>query len=364
MYKKKWFYWPVFFGLILTFMFATAPYKRTHIEGPYLNWVAPNQLQFTYLNSDSAKTLVLDVGKEEELRLPGQLSDWDEQYTISRNPKPAPAQQAGVEKILVLGDIHGTYRKLKKFLEKNEVIDGEGHWRWGKGQLVFSGDVLDRGTEVTEVLWLIYRLEGEAAKAGGAVHYLLGNHEIMVMEGDYRYVNKDYMELYENVGREYAEQFAENAVFGQWLRSRNTVIHLNDLLISHAGVSPLIAAKNLSIEEINRQLQNYLQNPAAIDSTVELLKGQQSPLWYRGYIMDLDGQQQPEQAEVEGVLSRYGASHMTVAHTTVDSVQARYDGKVFAVDLDVNEWRVPLEGLLYKEGAYYRLEEDGTTVKL
>lgn len=345
-------------------MFATAPYKRTHIEGPYLNWVGPDQLQFTYLNSDSAKSLIVKVGEEEALRLPGQLSDREEEYPIRRNPQPPAARQEGVEKILVLGDIHGTYRKLKEFLIKNEVIDEEEHWSWGRGHVVFSGDVLDRGKEVTEVLWLIYRLQEEASRAGGAVHYLLGNHELMVLEGDYRYVNSNYLKLYAKVKREYNEQFAENAVFGQWLRSRNAVIHLNDLLISHAGLSPAIAEKGYSLEKINRSMQEYLQNKPLSDSTASFLKGPQGPLWYRGYVMAQDGEQQPAQPEVEAVLASYGAKYMTVAHTTVDSVQARYQGKVFAIDLDVNEWRVPLEGLLYNQGTFFRMRNDGTTVKL
>lgn len=345
-------------------MFATAPEKRTYIEGPYLNWKGNKELQFTYLDVDSAKSLSVQVGEEEVLKLKGQLSDREKEYMLSRNPQPPPARQKGIEKMLVLGDIHGTYRKLRNFLEKNEIIDEEGHWRWGKGQLVFSGDVLDRGDEVTETLWLIYRLEQEAAEAKGAVHYLLGNHELMVMEGDYRYVNKEYMELYARAGREYGEQFTEDAVFGQWLRSRNAVIQLNELLISHAGISPAIAKKGLSIEDINRQLRDYLQNKPIADSAANLLAGQLGPLWYRGYFMALNGYEQPAQEEVDSLLAFYGAAHMSVAHTTVDSVQTRYKGKIFAIDLDVNDWRTPLEGLLNKEGGYFRLKEDGSAGKL
>lgn len=345
-------------------MFATAPNKRSYIEGPYLNWKGKKELQFTYLDADSAKSLSVQVGEEEVVKLKGQLSDREKEYRFSRNPQPPPARQKGIEKMLVLGDIHGTYRTLKKFLEKNKIIDEEGHWRWGDGQLVFSGDVLDRGDKVTETLWLIYCLEQEAAEAKGAVHYLLGNHELMVMEGDYRYVNKEYMELYAKTGREYGEQFAEDAVFGQWLRSRNAVIQLNELLISHAGISPAIAEKGLSIEDINRQLRGYLQNKPIADSAANLLTGHLGPLWYRGYFMALDGYEPPTQEEVNSLLAFYGAEHMSVAHTTVDSVQSRYNGKVFAVDLEVNNWRTPLEGLFYKDGGYFRLKEDGSAVKL
>lgn len=345
-------------------MFANPSYKPVHLEGPYLNWKGKNELQFTYLEDGSAKSLPVQVGEEEVVRIQSPLREREDEYVVRRNPQPPPARQKEVEKVLVLGDIHGTYGKLRNFLEKNSIIDKEGHWRWGHGQLVFSGDVLDRGTEVTESLWLIYRLEQEAAEAGGAVHYLLGNHELMVMEGDYRYVNEKYRKLYARAGRVYGEQFAEDGVFGQWLRSRNAVIQLNELLISHAGISPAVAKEGLSIEEINRQLRDYLQNKPIADRTAHLLTGQQGPLWYRGYFMALNGYGQSTQEEVDSLLAQYGAAHMSVAHTTVDSVQTRYKGKVFAVDLDLNDRHTPFEGLLYKESAYFRLGEDGSAEKL
>ena len=45
--------------------------------------------------------------------------------------------------------------------------------------MVFLGDLFDRGNDVVRTLWFIYRLEREARKQGGAIHVVLGNHEIM-----------------------------------------------------------------------------------------------------------------------------------------------------------------------------------------
>jgi hypothetical protein len=47
--------------------------------------------------------------------------------------------------------------------------------------------LFDRGGEEIKVLYLLEKLRGEAQKAGGDVHIMNGNHEIMNMEGDFRY---------------------------------------------------------------------------------------------------------------------------------------------------------------------------------
>ena len=69
------------------------------------------------------------------------------------------------------------------------VIDADFNWSGGKTHLVSLGDLLDRGPESRKVVELLMKLDGQAEKAGGAVHLALGNHEVMVMTGDLRYVS-------------------------------------------------------------------------------------------------------------------------------------------------------------------------------
>lgn len=53
------------------------------------------------------------------------------------------------------------------------------------------GDVLDRGGGELEIIYLLEKLRHEAAKAGGVVHTLLGNHETGNAEGWLKYASKD-----------------------------------------------------------------------------------------------------------------------------------------------------------------------------
>ena len=95
-----------------------------------------------------------------------------------------------VDSLYVVGDVHGRYDQMSNLLLKANIIDAELNWIAGQSHIVFLGDVFDRGDDVTKVLWFIYELEKKAALAGGKVHLVLGNHEIMTMTKDLRYVSR------------------------------------------------------------------------------------------------------------------------------------------------------------------------------
>ncbi|MCK7530014.1 MAG: hypothetical protein MZV63_02625 [Marinilabiliales bacterium] len=77
----------------------------------------------------------------------------------------------------------------------NGIIDRNLNWKFGRGHLVYLGDAHDRGDMVTEILWHLFSLERQAAKAGGMVHFVLGNHELMVLDGDLRFINPKYRKV-------------------------------------------------------------------------------------------------------------------------------------------------------------------------
>src|SRR6185295_18454285 len=92
------------------------------------------------------------------------------------------------DSLYVVGDIHGERQSLLRLLANAGLTDRSGAWIGGRRHVVFVGDFFDRGTEATGVLWLLYRLEHEAAAAGGSADVVLGNHEIMIFTDDLRYV--------------------------------------------------------------------------------------------------------------------------------------------------------------------------------
>ena len=130
--------------------------------------------------------------------------------------------------IVAIGDVP-EFDGLKKLLRKIGVIDQDMKWIFGNGHIVFCGDVFGRGEMVTDSLWLI--LEQEAAAAGGKVHFILGNHEIMLLTGDLRYLHKKYRTIQQRTGTTYTQLMAKGSVLGDWLRTKKSSLQINNTFI-------------------------------------------------------------------------------------------------------------------------------------
>ena len=90
--------------------------------------------------------------------------------------------------LIAIGDVHGDFDDFVAILQRTGLIDKQNHWTGGKATFVQAGDLLDRGPKPHEVMDLMMVLEKEAREAGGRVISLLGNHEMMNITGDLRYV--------------------------------------------------------------------------------------------------------------------------------------------------------------------------------
>src|SRR4029453_4250905 len=100
----------------------------------------------------------------------------------------APASVCRIETselIFAVGDVHGAYDRFLAILRGAGLVDGRARWTGGRTILVQTGDVLDRGPASRRVLDLLRQLERDAARAGGQVHALIGNHEVMRIVGQW-----------------------------------------------------------------------------------------------------------------------------------------------------------------------------------
>lgn len=288
------------------------------------------------------------------------------------------------ERLFILSDIEGSFVSFAKLLQSNGVIDNAFHWMFKKGHLVISGDVFDRGEQVTECLWLIYSLEEQAKAAGGYVHFVLGNHEIMNLSGNHKYARQKYLENAVKIGRSYAKLYGTDTELGRWLRSKNIIEKIGDLLFVHGGISPELNNLFLSIRQINRIARPYLDR----DSIAQVQNGKPvaiiydtrnswSPFWYRNYYQKeevktvlgrnggYDTLYKTRVQEIDRTLKHFKVNKIITGHTIVkpgDTISVHYGDKV--INTDVNHAGGKSEALLIEGNNFYRVNTEGKRVLL
>ncbi len=336
-------------------------------DGPHVLWQNDTTAIVFYMCCGEIASETYAI--KNEFQFTGFCRDTDIEYWITPTGyDPGPEVINGASKIMAISDIHGEYEAFEEFLMTAGVIDGDCNWAWGDGHLVIVGDVLDRGDMVTECLWLIHRLELEAKESGGGVHLLLGNHEVMDLQGDLRYVGAKYREGIVKKSRiEYNDIFGSVTELGRWIRSRNTAMKINEILFVHGGIAPYIVDSAFSIKEINEAVREYIDlpsSPLAFNDTAKLLLGSTGPFWYRGFFEAREGRYPMAASEdIDKTLDYFGVTTLVVGHTEIDSVTALYGGRVIAVDISLEDLGT-YEAMLWQDGRFYRIKGKGDLVPL
>jgi hypothetical protein len=284
--------------------------------------------------------------------------------SIKTRFSPEPSTYTNVKKIAALSDIHGQYDLALELLVNNKIIDKNYNWRFGKGHLVIAGDIFDRGPKVHETLLLIYKLEQQAKKKGGRVHFLLGNHEYMVLHNDLRYIHKKYRLTSRLLKINYAKLYGKNTVLGRWLRSKATILKINKDYFVHGGVSKDFISKTAfssnSIHNINNMMRTSIDISKKTLKTTDFYKtyyGPKSLIWYRGYFYD-----HLKEEEISTIFQLLDSKHMIVGHCSNKEVVQLFDHKIFGVDSSLKYGEYG-ELLLIKRNKYRRKSLKGRTKK-
>jgi len=211
---------------------------------------------------------------------------------------------SNVDRIVAVSDIHGAYDALLATFQEAGVIDDKLDWSGAETHLVITGDLLDRGPGSRQVVDLIMRLERQAAQAGGRVHQLLGNHEVMNLIGDLRYVaDAEYAAFTDDESsqeREFWYQqfrriqpadtdeqtvrsefnlkappgffghrraYRKDGIYGKWLLEKPLMIVINDTVFVHGGAPPYVAEHGLAgvNTRLKMDLLNYLIAVSALE---------------------------------------------------------------------------------------------------
>lgn len=277
------------------------------------------------------------------------------QDSLSTSPSVYPASK----RLLALSDIEGNFQSLKIMLQSAGVMDEQFNWTYGTGDLVLNGDFFDRGLNVTETLWLLYKLDGEAKAAGGKLHFILGNHEIMNLQGKTQYVRNKYLKNVKLLGEDYKYWFDENSELGRWLRTKNAVEKIGDLVFCHGGISLDLVNTALSLSEINKIVrQNLGKSNAEITSPEAkiIFDKRVGIFWYREMAKNL----LPKQ-DIDAIMAYLGAESIVLGHTLKQDLVAYYEGRVICIDLyhDENLRKGFVKALLVADGVCFGIDSNG-----
>lgn len=328
------------------------PYVLYRNDSVFVNYIEGDSLSAS-LKTDSMKL----TGKDNiTLRINTDLPGKTFSVKLKSNLTNEKAEYKNVSKMLIVSDIEGNFEALRKLLQANHVIDDDFNWTFEKNHLVLTGDFVDRGTMVTEVLWLIYSLEEKAKAAGGYVHYILGNHEIMNMSNDLRYVQQRYLRNAALMNKSYMQLFGRDAEIGRWLATKNVTERIGDVLFMHAGISQYVNMMNIPLNELNDLVRPFYTDTTYEykDNRLNILYSDFGPFWYRGYY----AAPKATTAQIDSTLSIYGVRHIATGHTIVaNEIKSFYNGKLF--DTDVHHAAGHSEALLYEDGKFWRVNAAG-----
>lgn len=200
-----------------------------------------------------------------------------------------------VEKIIIIGDIHGDFDILVKCLMKGNIINSNYKWIGGKTHVVQLGDIVDKGgrgidttakfMEEFSIYEFLNYLDEEAKKAGGRVHYLIGNHELMNVFGDFRYVHPSHLD---DTGIDIRRRlFRPGGYMAKLLACHSySILKINNWYFCHGGLLPEHVNK-YSISKINNIVRGILRGSRSSKLSREeerLIHSPTSLFWNRYYL--------------------------------------------------------------------------------
>tara|TARA_Y100001970_G_scaffold280012_1_gene388274 strand:+ start:3973 stop:5334 length:1362 start_codon:yes stop_codon:yes gene_type:complete len=208
-----------------------------------------------------------------------------------------------VPRIVAIGDLHGDLRATIRSLKLAGVIPLSTPentniknipWIGGNTVIVQLGDQIDRvrpthwendivqdeikndeGSDL-KIINLMDLLNVRAKKEGGAVLSVLGNHELMNVDGDFRYVSLDefseFGDMFSKNKQDYKNEkypygykerlavFKPGGILARRLAlTRDSVVQVGSWLFVHGGLTPKLVDK-YTLDEINMYIREWLKN--------------------------------------------------------------------------------------------------------
>jgi hypothetical protein len=220
-------------------------------------------------------------------------------------------------------------------------------WVGGTLTVVQLGDPIGRGNEEREVLEFIFAVQRRAAAAGGAVHALIGNHEVFGARVDNQAVGPNPFPGWEDVpglrrddsrlwhlpphARARGAALMAGGPYARRMAAWPVVLKLGGTVFAHGGVVPRWA--EYGIDRINHEVgQWFLGNTPEPDAARGVDDGDRV-MWTRQFSFNPTPS---DCAVLDESLRMLGARRMIVAHTVHAEITPKCGGRVWVVDVGMS----------------------------
>lgn len=289
---------------------------------------------------------------------------------------PLRTRYPGVERVIAIGDVHGDLEKTRQSLRLAGLIDGSDRWVGGSTTVVQVGDVLDRGGQEIQILYLLEKLKREAARCGGEFISMNGNHEIMNVDGDFRYVSKEGLEefnvwadwycvgnqiktlcgglekpidlykgvplVFKGVKEEFFDGFRariaalrpKGPISTRFLSQNLTVAVVGDSVFVHGGLLPEHVSYGL--EQINEEVREWINGLKGRFSP-NYCRGRNALVWLRKFSDELE--KNCDCSALQHVLATIpGVKRMIMGHTIQPhGINGVCDGRAIRIDVGMSK---------------------------
>ena len=257
-------------------------------------------------------------------------------------PSLSPIRARG--RVVAIGDLHGDLTAARRALRTARVIDETDRWIGGDSVVVQTGDLLDRGDDERPLLEWLDRLADIAKAAGGAIYRVQGNHEVMNVAADFRYVTEAGFAAFADFARAPGASrwqevpakrrgrllaFLPGGPWAKRLAVHPVVLMVNDSVFVHGGLSPMHLRYGL--ERINTDLSAWMRGTAPLSA---LLASDNAPYWLRTYG---DSVTEAECHALDDILVRLSAKRLVIGHTPQrGGISFACGGRVARIDVGLS----------------------------
>lgn len=218
-------------------------------------------------------------------------------------------------RVIAIGDVHGDIRAFGAIARACGLVDERGSWCGGDAHLVLMGDLVG-GPRSWFLIRAVMRLQREALRAGGRVHALLGNHDLLPVAGRFERMTPSERRHYRK------DDFRGDGPFAEWLRSRPTILKIGATVFVHAGVGEW--ALDTDPAEVNASVRAWIawhqgKGPKPPKGTRWAIDEEGGPLWTRAFrARRRKPKDAPSKKVIRAILERLGAERIVLGHSPTD----------------------------------------------